>query len=62
MSRVVDDLTLRRIKVKKMFVGEMGMNCFMLAGHEIFYNHWLSDNIIQLNVNEHLQSSKLDSG
>ncbi len=26
-----------------MFVDKQGLHCFMLAGHEIFYNYFYSD-------------------
>lgn len=28
-----------------MFVDQAGLHCFMLTGHEIFYNYWKSDRV-----------------
>ena len=49
-SRVteVDDDILKRKPIKKMFVDPRGLHCFLLAEHEIFYNHWSSNRVFQL--------------
>lgn len=52
----VDDDTLKRKPIKKMFVDPRGLHCFFLAEHEIFYNHWSSNRVFQITT-----SSKLDS-
>lgn len=46
-SRVteVDDDILKRKPIKKMFVDPRGLHCFLLAEHEIFYNHWSSNRV-----------------
>lgn len=31
-----------------MFVDSTGNHCFMVSDHEIFYNHWESDNIFKV--------------
>lgn len=43
--KVVDNGTMRqkRVKLRKMFVDKLGLHCFMLTGHEIFYNYFHSD-------------------
>jgi hypothetical protein len=41
----------QRVKLKKMFVDKQGLHCFMLAGHEIFYNYFYSDIIHQVPLN-----------
>ena len=41
----VDDDLLKRKNIKKMFVDSKGLHCFMLAEHEIYYNHWSSDRV-----------------
>jgi hypothetical protein len=33
-----------------MFVDKLGLHCFMLTGHEIFYNYYKSDRILTLPV------------
>lgn len=45
--QVVDDQNMRqkRVKLKKMFVDNMGLHCFMLTGHEIYYNHFNSTSV-----------------
>lgn len=35
----------KRVKLKKMFVDNMGLHCFMLTGHEIYYNHFNSTSV-----------------
>ena len=49
--RIVEDQNhLRRLgmKFRKMFVDATGNHCFMVADHEVFYNHWESDNIFKV--------------
>ena len=46
----VDDDTLKRKPIKKMYVDPMGLHCFFLAEHEIFYNHWSSNRVFQVNT------------
>jgi hypothetical protein len=31
-----------------MYVDPMGVHCFLLAEHEIFYNHWGSNRVFQV--------------
>lgn len=33
-----------------MFVDKLGLHCFMLTGHEIFYNYFKSDRILPLPI------------
>jgi hypothetical protein len=53
--KVVDNGTMRqkRVKLRKMFVDKLGIHCFMLCGHEIYYNYIDSDNVYQLPVEPH---------
>lgn len=44
----VDDDILKRKPIKKMYVDPMGLHCFFLAEHEIFYNHWSSNRVFQV--------------
>lgn len=44
----VDDDILKRKPIKKMYVDPMGLHCFLLAEHEIFYNHWTSARVFQV--------------
>ena len=51
--RIVDDPShLRRCKFRKMFVDATGSHCFMIADHEVFYNHWESDNIFKVDLSQ----------
>ena len=43
---------MRRAKIRKVYVSDSGMHCFMLSEHELFYNHFSSD---------HVHKIKLDS-
>lgn len=47
---VVDDQFLRRAKIRKMYVSDSGLHCFMLSEHELFYNHYGSDHIQKIKV------------
>ena len=40
----------KRVKLKKMFVDNLGLHCFMLTGHEIYYNHFNSTSVHQLQI------------
>ena len=42
---VIDEQQLRRAKIRRVFVSDNGMHCFMLSEHELFYNHFASDHI-----------------
>lgn len=33
-----------------MYISESGMHCFMLSDHELFYNHYGSDNVQKIKV------------
>jgi hypothetical protein len=44
----VDEDILKRKPIKKMYVDPMGVHCFLLAEHEIFYNHWGSNRVFQV--------------
>lgn len=46
----VDEDILKRKSIKKMFVDAKGLHCFLLAEHEIFYNHWSSDRVYQVST------------
>lgn len=47
----VDDPShLKRAKIRKMYVDETGMNCFLVSDTELFYNHWESDCIFRIDV------------
>lgn len=48
--QVVDDQNLKRAGVRKMYVSESGMHCFMLSDHELFYNHFSSDTVQKIKV------------
>lgn len=50
-TREVDQDILKRKNIKKMYLGPKGLHCFLLAEHEIYYNHWKSNVVYQLNVN-----------
>ena len=39
--------------MKKMFVDKQGLHCFMLAGHEIYYNYFHSDVVQQVPIELH---------
>ncbi len=41
----VDDDILKRKPIKKMYVDSTGLHCFLLAEHEVFYNHWSSNRV-----------------
>ena len=48
---IVDDPAhLKRAKIRKMFVDESGMHCFLVSDTELFYNHWDSDYIFRIDV------------
>lgn len=57
----VDDDILKRKNIKKMFLDQKGIHCFFLAEHEIFYNHWSSQRVFQVNTNVASNSNKIDS-
>lgn len=44
----VDDDILKRKKIRKMYVDNKGIHCFMLSEHEIFYNNWASNRVYQV--------------
>lgn len=44
----IDDLMLKRKNIKKMYVSRQGSHCILLAEHELFYNNWADNTIIQL--------------
>ena len=44
----VDDDSLKRKPIKKMFVDHKGIHCFFLAEHEIYYNHWNSNRVFMV--------------
>ena len=46
----VDDDILKSKPINKMYVDPMGLHCFLLAENEIFYNHWSSNRVFQLNT------------
>ena len=50
-KREVDHDLLKRKNIEKMYVDPKGLHCFMLAEHEIYYNHWKSNVVYLLNVN-----------
>ena len=41
-----------------MFVDSKGLHCFMLAEHEIFYNHWNSNKVFEVKTTS--QGGKMD--
>ena len=41
----VDDDLLKRKNIRKMYVDQKGLHCFMMAEHEIFYNNWTSNRV-----------------
>ena len=48
---IVDDPShLKRAKIRKMFVDESGLHCFLVSDTELFYNHWDSDFIFRIDV------------
>ena len=50
-KQIVDDPThLKRAKIRKMFVDDSGMHCFLVSNTELFYNHWESDFIYRIDV------------
>jgi hypothetical protein len=48
--REVDEDILKRKAIKKMYIDPKGNHCFMLAEHEIYYNHWSSNRVYPLNT------------
>jgi hypothetical protein len=50
--KVADNGNMRqkRAKAKKMFVDKLGLHCFMLTGHEVYYNYYHSDAVCPLPV------------
>ena len=48
--REVDDDLLKRKNIKKMYVDPKGIHCFMLAEHDIYYNHWFSPRVYQVPI------------
>lgn len=44
----VDDDILKRKNIKKMLVDPKGIHCFMLAEHELYYNHWTSNKVFKV--------------
>ena len=43
-KQIVDDPShLKRAKIRRMYLDESGVHCFLLSDTEIFYNHWDSD-------------------
>lgn len=50
--KVVDNGTMRqkRVKLRKMFVDKLGLHCFMLTGHEIYYNYFHSETVFQVPI------------
>lgn len=54
----VDDDILKRKNIKKIFVDSKGIHCFLLAEHEIFYNHWNSNKVFLVNTTP--QGGKMD--
>ena len=48
----VDDQTMRRAKCKKMLISENGMHCLLLADHELFYNHFSSEKVEKVKVDD----------
>ena len=53
MSEALQHLPVTDIikNIKKMFVDPKGLHCFLLAEHEIYYNHWKSNVVYCLNDN-----------
>ena len=50
-KQIVDDPShLKRAKIRKMFVDDSGMHCFLVSDTELFYNHWDSDFIYRIDV------------
>ena len=47
---VVDDQTLKRHKIRKLYVADSGQHCFMLTDHDLFYNHWSNDHVNRIEV------------
>lgn len=43
----IDDMLLKRKNIKKLFVSRNGNHCILLADHELFYNNWKDNTIIQ---------------
>jgi hypothetical protein len=33
-----------------MFIDKLGLHCFMLTGHEIYYNYFFSENVCLLPI------------
>ena len=48
--REVDEDILKRKAIKKMYIDQKGLHCFMLAEHEIYYNQWSSNRVYLLNT------------
>ena len=43
-KQIVDDPShLKRAKIRRMYLDESGVHCFLVSDTEIFYNHWDSD-------------------
>jgi hypothetical protein len=40
LKEVVDADVLKRPKIKRIYVDREGLHCFLLAGHEIYYNNF----------------------
>lgn len=47
----IDDSSLMRKPIEKMFVDPKGLHCFFLAKHELYYNHFDSDKVIYISTN-----------
>jgi hypothetical protein len=50
-KQIVDDPShLKRAKIRRMYLDESGVHCFLLSDTEIFYNHWDSDFIARIDI------------
>ena len=50
-KQIVDDPShLKRAKIRRMYLDDSGVHCFLVSDTEIFYNHWDSDFISRIDV------------
>jgi len=48
----VDDDFFKRKPIRRMYVDPRGLHAFFLAEHEVFYNHWSSPRVFQVQVTQ----------
>lgn len=60
LKEIVDADILKRPKIKKLYVDRDGLHCFLLAGHEMYYNNFYNSTVHKIQIPETVSIKSLD--